>query len=119
MRLSEVQFGGMQAPIDGYGPGFFRVGGRIMRGNLLLAEDGARDWGGLDDRTQLLALAGKVDVLFLGLGPELAPLPAAFRAACEGAGRWLEPMTTPSACRSYNVVLAEGRRIAAALIAMP
>ena len=41
---------------------------------------------------------------------------AAARAALEAAGAGVELMATPSACRTYNVLLAEGRRIAAALI---
>ena len=64
----------------------------------------------------MLGLAGQIDVLFVGTGPEIAPIPAEFRAPLEAAGVGVEIMNTPAACRSHNVCLAEGRRIAAALL---
>lgn len=115
MRLSEIEFGGAQ-PVDGYGPGFFRVGGTVHRGALILTAGRLIAWQGLTEAEPLLALAGQVDVIFFGMGAEIAPLPAALRAAVEGAGIGAEIMATPAACRTYNVLLAEGRRIAAALV---
>ena len=113
--LSEIAYTG-PAPIDGYGPGFFRVGGTVHRGALAVLPGGTAPWGGLGDPAPFLAVADQIDVLFVGTGPEIAPLPAPFRAALEEAGIGVEPMNSPAACRSYNVCLAEGRRIAAALI---
>jgi len=72
--------------------------------------------GGLGDSAAPLALAGRVDVLFVGMGDAIAPLSGALRAALEACGIGVEVMATPSACRTYNVLLAEGRRIAAALL---
>lgn len=115
MRLSEVSFPN-QPPIDGYGPGFFRVGGELREGALLLAPDGLAPWGGLTDAEALLAQAGRVDVLLIGMGAEIAPLPAALRQALEQAGLGAEQMASPAACRTYNVLLAEGRRVAVALL---
>jgi uncharacterized protein len=63
-----------------------------------------------------LALAGRIDVLLLGLGAEVAIVPRALREALEAAGIGVEPMNSPAACRTYNVLLGEGRRIAAALL---
>jgi len=57
-----------------------------------------------------------VDVLFVGTGAETAHLPATLRARLEAAGLGVEAMATPPACRAYNVLLSEGRRIAAALL---
>ena len=48
MHLNEVTFTDAQ-PIDSYGPGFFRVAGRVLEGGLLLTEKGALSWGGYDD----------------------------------------------------------------------
>ena len=62
------------------------------------------------------ALAGSIDVLFLGLGADIAIPPRALIATLEDAGVMTEPMSTPSAARSYNVTLSEGRRVACALI---
>lgn len=114
--LSEISFSGPGRPIDGYGPGFFRVGGIVLRGPVLVTPDGAGPWGGLDDHAALLALRGRVDVLLLGMGRTLAYPDAGLRAALDAAGIGLEPMDSPAAARTYNVLLAEGRRIAAALI---
>jgi uncharacterized protein len=103
-------------PVDGYGPGFFRVRGLLYRGPVLVTERGASDWGGLTDVRPLLDLAGRVDVLFLGMGADIAPPPRDLIAALEAAGIMPEPMNTASAARSYNVTLSEGRRVACALL---
>jgi uncharacterized protein len=58
----------------------------------------------------------ELDVLFVGTGPEIAHLPAAFRETLEEAGIGVEPMSSPAACRTYNVLLSEGRRVAVALL---
>lgn len=115
MRLTETEFPEGQ-PVDGYGPGFVRVGGIVHRGPVLVLPSGVVPWGGWEDTGTLLAAAAALDVLFVGTGAALSPLPAPFRAALEGAGLALEPMGTPSACRTYNVLLAEGRRVGLALI---
>lgn len=115
MRLTEITYGTAQ-PIEGYGPGFFRVGGHVLRGAVLITPWDAGPWGGLDDTAAPLALTGKIDVLFLGMGKDIAHPPAAFRKALEEAGIGIEVMNSPAACRTYNVLLAEGRRIAAALL---
>jgi len=115
MRLNEASFGGAAA-VEGYGPGFFRAGGAVWQGSILIRPEGVTPWGGLDDVAALLALAGQVDVLFLGLGSEVAHAPRALREALEAAGLGLEPMSSPAAARAYNVLLSEGRRIAAAML---
>jgi uncharacterized protein len=115
MRLTEIEFPD-RPPIDGYGPGFFRIGGEAVQGPVLLTPSGLHPWAGLDDPGPLLAEAGEIDVLLVGLGAEIALLPPALRASLEGAGIGVEAMATPPACRSYNVLLSEGRRVAAALI---
>ncbi|AGT08064.1 Mth938-like domain-containing protein [Paracoccus aminophilus] len=103
-------------PVDGYGPGFFRVAGEVTHGPVLVEADGAHPWGGLDDHATLLALAGRVDVLFLGMGAAIAYPPKALVAALDEVGVAVEPMSTPAAARSYNVTLSEGRRVACALL---
>lgn len=115
MRLQEVEFPDAK-PIDGYGPGFFRVGGEAMQAPLCVAVSGVQDWGGYDDTESLLLLAGHIDVLFIGTGAETAHVPPAFRAALEDAGLGIEAMNSPAACRTYNVLVSEGRRVAAALL---
>ena len=118
MRLTEVSYGSAQ-PIEGYGPGFFRVGSHVLRGASLITPWDAGPWGGMEDTAALLTLAGRIDVLLLGMGPQIAPVSRSLREAMEGAGIGVEPMNSPAACRTYNVLLGEGRRIAVALLPMP
>jgi len=115
MKLTEVQFGNLM-PVDGYGPGMFRVGGQVRTGAVLVLPDRVQPWGGLDDVAPLLALVGSVDVIFCGMGSEIAHLPRALRDRLEASGLGVEVMNTPAACRTYNVCLSEGRRVAAALL---
>lgn len=115
MRLNEMTFSDAR-PIDGYGPGFFRIAGRVIKGAALIHPGGAQGWGGFDDPQAILDIAATIDVVFIGTGPEIAHAPPAFRAALEEAGLGVEVMASPAACRTYNVLLSEGRRIAAVLL---
>ncbi|MEM9011771.1 MAG: Mth938-like domain-containing protein [Pseudomonadota bacterium] len=117
MRMSEVDFGA-RLPIDGYGPGFFRVGGEVYRGHLAILGGEVAAWPGLSAPEPLLHAAGDLDLVLVGTGATLTPPPAPFRAALEDAGLALEPMATDAACRTYNVLLAEGRRVGAALLTL-
>lgn len=115
MRLNEVVYTDAE-PIEGYGPGFFRIGGRKHDAPLLTGATGTRPWGGYDDAETLLDLSGSVDVLFVGTGDDIAHLPAGLRSQLEEAGIGVEIMSSPAACRTYNVLLSEGRRVALALM---
>lgn len=115
MRLNEVTFDA-GPPIDGYGPGFFRIGGERVDGPIVVRAAGVAPWGGYADAAALDDLAGTIDVLFVGTGAEIDHIPAALRDRLEAAGIGVEVMATGPACRSYNVLLSEGRRIAAALL---
>lgn len=115
MRLNEITYTDAQ-PVEGYGPGFFRIGGEVVEGGMLTAPTGTGGWGGYEDVEPLLALAGQVDVLFMGTGAEIAHLPADLRDQLEGVGLGVEVMASPSAARTYNVLLSEGRRIALAVL---
>lgn len=115
MQLNEIIFD-QAVPIDGYGPGFFRVGNKVIEGAVLALPNGARRWGGLDDLDGLLAVLDEVDVVFLGTGGEIAHAPDHITEALNERGVGLEVMASPSACRTYNILLSEGRRVAVALI---
>ncbi len=115
MRLTEVTYGNAKA-IEGYGPGFFRVAGHVLRGPCLITPWDAGPWGGYGDTTAPLSLVDRIDVLFVGTGAQVAHVPAAFRDALEGQGIGVEVMASPTAARTYNVLLGEGRRVAVALI---
>lgn len=115
MRLNEIAYTDAK-PIEGYGPGFFRIGGSVVHGPVLVGPGGTLPWGGYEDIDTLTALKDQVDVLFVGTGAEIAHLPAMLRVPLEEAGIGAEVMASPAACRTYNVLLSEGRRIALALI---
>ncbi len=103
-------------PVEGYGPGFFRLGGHLLRGTWLISPWEAEPWAGLDDSAAPLRLRGRIDVLLLGMGAQIAHPPRAFREALEEAGIGVDPMASPAACRTYNLLVTEGRRVAAALL---
>ena len=113
MKLTEISYGD-QPPVDSYGPGFFRIAGKVHEGDTCITEAGVApftgDFGALD--------AGTFDILLIGTGAEIAPLPGDSRRALEAAGIAFEPMATPAAARTYNVLLSEGRRVALVLTAL-
>lgn len=115
MRLNEIQFNDAK-PVEGYGPGFFRIGGEVIEGAVLTGPTGTGPWGGYEDAAALLALVGEVDVLFMGTGAEIAHIPTALRNELDAAGLAAEVMSSPSAARTYNVLLSEGRRVALAML---
>lgn len=115
MRLNEVEYNDSQ-PVEGYGPGFFRIGGKVFEGPTAVFPSGVSPWGGFKDTQTLIDKAPEVDVIFVGTGSEIAHLPNAFRAVFDDAGIGVEAMASPAACRTYNVLLSEGRRVALALL---
>jgi uncharacterized protein len=122
MNPSSPRFPG-RAPIEAYGNGGFRFAGMSHRGSILCLPSGIRAWEPahpLDISSLQPALAEKeaLDLLILGTGHrQELPAPALRRAFAE-AGVALESMDTGAACRTYNVLLAEGRPVGAALIAI-
>lgn len=115
MRLNEISFND-SAPVDGYGPGFFRIGGRVHEGAVLTGPLGTSAWGGYDDSAPLLALVEEIDVLFIGTGAEVSHIHGPLRSKLEAAGLGIEVMSSPAAARTYNVLLSEGRRVALAML---
>jgi len=115
MRLNEVVYTDAK-PVDGYGEGFFRIGGEVYEGAMVVLPTGIAPWGGLDDVKTLLDAAGDIDVVFIGTGADIAHIPSTLRATLEDAGLGVEVMSSPTACRTYNVVLSEGRRVGLALL---
>ncbi len=120
MRMNEIQLEGRR-PIDAYGPGGFRIDGIWHDGSLVLTPGRAAKFHPPLDHaalTVVLAEAEAIDVLLIGQGAEIAPLASGLRAALEEAGVGVEIMSTASACRTYNVLLTEDRRVAAVLVAL-
>jgi uncharacterized protein len=117
MRMTETEFTGA-LPIDGYGAGFFRIGGDVHEGDQLLLPGGPTAVQGYEDPSGVIGAKDTFDVLLIGTGSDIAQLPDPMKAALTQAGIFFEIMPTPSACRTYNVLASEGRRVAAYLIAI-
>lgn len=115
-----------RSPIEGYGSGGFRFAAMSHRGSILCLPSGIHGWAevpadGVIDAASLdrvFAEADRIEVLLVGTGVELKPLPEDVRGRCSDAGIVVEPMSTGAAVRTYNVLLAEERAVAAALMAV-
>jgi uncharacterized protein len=115
-----------QHGIDAYGSGGFKFAGMSHRGSILMLPTGVHAWtvesfAGITSASlaPLLDLPrGQVELLLVGTGPDLVPLPEPLRVRLREAGIRSDPMATAAAARTYNVLLGEGRRVAAALIAV-
>ena len=111
--------------IRAYGDGGFRVAEARHEGSVLVFLDETLAWpvaeaGGvtLEALAPVVARAGNVDLLVVGCGDRFVAPPNGLRAGLKAAGLALEWMDTGAACRTFNVLLAEERRAAAALVAV-
>jgi len=123
--VREAHFPG-RAPVDAYGDGGFRFAGMSHRGGILCLPDGIHGWSAaepadLDPEAFALpiAAAGAFELLLLGTGARFEPIDGGVRAALAEAGIRLEIMSTGAAVRTFNVLLAEERAVAAALLPVP
>ena len=117
-----------EAPaVEGFGAGGFRVAGERIEGSLLIVDDEPGLWpvssilaelAPEDFATILGAPQGSVEFVLLGTGDKVAPAPRPVREAMAAAGLGLEVMSTAEAIRLYNLLASDGRRIAAALLAV-
>jgi uncharacterized protein len=111
--------------VQRYGGGGFRVSGVDFKGSILVLPGETLPWPvtamatlRFTDFEPLLARAKDLDVCLLGCGASMTPLPRDLREALKEAGLSVDPMDTGAACRTYNVLMSEGRAVAAALIAV-
>jgi uncharacterized protein len=113
--------------IESYGDGRFRVAGQVYDGSVLVFPKATLAWG-VSAMAELTAeslapvaaqaATGEIELLLVGCGPRLAMIPKDLRASLRAQNVVLEPMDTGAAARTYNVLMAEGRRVAAALMAV-
>ena len=102
-----------------YGPGRFLIGDRAWQEPVLVTAQATVAWTAksAEDLTpEFLKDVPPIEVLIVGCGSRAIFVPPAKRAAFRAIGVGLEVVDTGAACRIYNVLLAEGRRVAAALI---
>jgi uncharacterized protein len=113
------------AQIDAYGNGGFRFGGMSHRGSLMCLPDGIWAWpvkyvSALDLAAlePVFARGGGLDVFLIGAGGDPWPLPDRLRARFRELSIAVDSMPTGAAVRTYNILLAENRRVGAGLIAV-
>lgn len=105
--------------IERYGAAGFRVSGVLYRGPILVFPDRTLEWAAAAVTSEGLAPVvahGGIELLLIGLGRRMAPVAAALRNSLRAGGIALEAMDTGAACRTYNVLAGEDRRVAAALL---
>lgn len=114
-----------RAPIDAYGNGGFRFADMSHRGSILCLPSGIYGWPSraFEDIDQealarLFAESDHVDILLIGAGPAPRRIPTGLAEALRSAKISADGMSTGAAVRTFNVLLGEDRRVAAALIAV-
>ncbi len=111
--------------IEFYGRGGFRFAGMSHRGSILIRLSGIEAWPVASGRAiRAIDLAPvfeeepRIEFLIVGTGTEMVVLPDALRGPFREAGISIDAMQTGPAVRTYNVLLAENRRVGAALVAV-
>lgn len=124
MEIRDAHFPG-RAPLEAYGNGGFRFAGMSHRGSLLCVPSGIYGWDVSDASAftpeafqKVLEEQADIEVLLVGTGKELRPLPVELKTLFREAGILSDPMSTGAALRTFNVLLSEDRAVAAALIAV-
>ena len=124
MEVSPLAAAGRQM-IEGYRPGRFQVSGTEYAGSIIVVPERTLAWNqaiatdlAFEDLTPVLEAEPAIDVLLIGCGQRMAMLPKLLREKLREAGIGADIMDTGAACRTYNVLVSEDRRVAAALIAL-
>ncbi|KSV67533.1 membrane protein [Sinorhizobium sp. GW3] len=124
IEIREAHFPG-RAPIDAYGNGGFRFADMSHRGSILMLPSGVYAWDVAEGDVltvekfyKVVDEAKDIEVLLVGTGKDIRPLPADVKTALRAANISSDPMSTGAAVRTYNVMLAESRAVAVALIAV-
>ncbi|MEK6594413.1 MAG: Mth938-like domain-containing protein [Pseudomonadota bacterium] len=120
MKLHLAPSGG-QNLFTGYGPGYVSVNGARQEKNIIVTAERIMDWNiagfeALNARDFELLLGLQPEIAILGTGDTLRfPVPMLSRPLVT-AGVGFEVMDTKAACRTYNILMAEGRKVAAAIL---
>lgn len=111
--------------IDSYGNGGFRFAGMSHQGSVIAMPTGVQSWAvsvptriDVASLTPVIVEASRLDLLLIGSGEKALSPDAPVARALRELGLKVEVMDTPSAARTYNVMFSEGRRVAAALLAI-
>lgn len=123
MEFTEIN-SSEDAFVAGYGDGGFRMGDSRFEGSMMITPEGFYPWDvsdkadiSLDNLVPILDASG-IEIIVIGLGPNMAFLAKDICAAFQEKKLAVEAMDTGAAARTYNLLLQEGRLVAAALIAI-
>ena len=106
--------------ITAYGAGGFSLNQQRHEGSLFICGAFTSEWDGQLTAESLIPLLMQCapDLFLIGTGKTMLALDPALRAALKAQNIALDVMDTGAACRTYNIVMAEDRRVAAALVAI-
>jgi uncharacterized protein len=105
--------------IQSYAGGKFRISGVLYEGPVLVTPERTILWDAPQELSQLTEAhfeAAGMDVVLLGTGKTFKHVPPKLKAALREKGISIDAMDTGAACRTYNVLMAEGRLVLAALL---
>ena len=109
--------------IDSYGQGQFRVAGDLWQQAIIVMPEQTAKWSvqsvaelTVDSLSPVYNAEPAIEILLIGCGDRMAMVSSAFKEQCRAKGFGVDTMDTGAACRTYNVLMAEGRRVAAALL---
>ena len=115
-----------QQVIASYGPGRFSVSKEIYQGSIIVFPERAYAWPvgevgeiSVENLAPVLVADPAVEILLIGCGEKMQRVPEPLLQALRDKSIGVDVMDTGAACRTFNLVLGEGRRVAAALIALP
>jgi len=111
--------------ITGYGEGGFKINNEWVEGSLLVFADHMLTWN-ITDISKITAQQFEpiinsipaIEFIIIGTGKQMTPLDPAIRQFFRSKNIAVDVMDTGAACRTYNVLLSEERRAAAAVIAI-
>lgn len=111
--------------IQSYGDGRFKVTGEFYQGSIFVFPERTSLWPAvsmadisIESLHPVIEIAADIDILLVGCGPTFQAPAKGLRASLKGAGIVLEWMDSGAACRTFNVLVAEERRVAAAILAV-
>jgi uncharacterized protein len=107
--------------IESYGASGFRVSGNSYDGAILVLPQATHSWpvaslGDISAAALAPVIEAGIQILLLGCGRHMLPVPPTLRQELRAHGVVIDAMDTGAACRTYNVLLAEDRLVAAALL---
>ncbi len=115
-----------QKIIQAYKSGTFKISGESYGGAIIVTPEACHNWPceaafehlKIKDFAPVIEKSEEIDVFLFGTGNHIQFLPKALKTELKQNGVHVEVMDTGAACRTYNVLMAEGRRVMALLMSV-